>query len=291
MGGGEDSARNDMKPDVEEPFSKIAEAEKPAPPGIESHKKSKFGRFFLKLFKKSPKKPDPVDTNLVVLKKPYSFESEQFKILRTNLLHPASGEPPKSILITSSVPNEGKSFVSANLASSIAQNVNEYVLLIDCDIRKPCMHSWFELGKVAGLSEYLAGDIPLDTILQKTKLDKLTVLPGGEPPHNPAELLSSIKMKELLAEVQERYKDRYIIIDSPPPRLTAETAVISRYVEGIVLVVRYGKTSKQEVLVLMDYVGRQKVIGTIVNRFSTSLQGYDKYKRYSKYYRETEKNT
>jgi len=245
-------------------------------------KKTKLGRL-TNILKKKPREPVSVHENLVVLNKPYSFEAEQFKILRTNLLFPATGEPPRSILITSSVPNEGKSFVSANLAASIAQNVNEYVLLIDCDIRKPCMHSWFELGEVAGLSEYLSGDIPLDTILRKSKLDKLTILPGGKPPHNPAELLSSKKMKELLEEVQDRYKDRYIIIDSPPPRLTAETAVIARHVEGVVLVVRFGKTPRDDVLELIENVGKHKVVGTIINRLDTKLHGYDKYTRYGKY--------
>jgi len=228
--------------------------------------------------------PEYIDPNLVVLSDPQSFEAEQFKILRTNILFPEVGDPPRSILVTSAVPGEGKSFVSANLAVSIAQNINEYVLLVDCDIRKPSVHGQFGFSEVNGLSEYLSSDLQLEPLLQKTEIDKLTILPGGHPPHNPSELLSSKKMLQLLVEIKARYKDRYIIIDSPPPKLTAETSAIARHVDGIILVVRYGKTSRQDVVELIEKVGKRKLLGTIVNRCDVWLPGYKKYQEYSKYY-------
>ena len=94
-----------------------------------------------------------IDKNLVTLLNPRSVESEMFKILRGNILFPASGKPPRSILVTSTVPGEGKSFVSMNLAVSIAQNINEHVFLMDCDIRKPSLHGSFGLGNIAGLED------------------------------------------------------------------------------------------------------------------------------------------
>jgi protein-tyrosine kinase len=229
-----------------------------------------------------------VDKNLVTLLKPSSMESEMFKILRGNILFPKSGTPPKSIMVTSAVPGEGKSFVSANLAVSIAQNINEHVLLMDCDIRRSGIHRLLGLGDVKGLSEYLRGEIDAQYIFRKTEMEKLTVLPGGRPPHNPAELLSSQKMSELLVEVKERYSDRYIIIDSPPPQLTAETSAIARQVDGIILVVKYGSTPKNMVSDLVEIVGREKVIGCVLNWFdlkTSSYYGYGKYGKYSKYYR------
>jgi len=207
-----------------------------------------------------------IDKNLVALLKPQSFENEQFKMLRTNLLFPSTGRSPRKILVTSAVPDEGKSFVAANLAISIAQSIQEHVLLIDCDIRRPCIHTQFGFGDVPGLSEYLFNG----------------------PPHNPSELLSSQRMSKLLEEVTERYRDRYIVIDSPPPKLTAETSAISRQVDGILLVVEYGSTPRQMVSDLIDMMGKEKILGIILNKLDmrfSSYYGLGKYSKYSKYYK------
>ncbi|MBW2633267.1 MAG: CpsD/CapB family tyrosine-protein kinase [Deltaproteobacteria bacterium] len=254
----------------------------------------------VEFYEQSPKAPeildlleplklyDNVDKNLVTLLKPQSIESEMFKILRGNILFPQSGTPPKSIMITSSVPGEGKSFVSANLAVSIAQNINEHVLLMDCDIRQSGIHRILGLSDdVKGLSEYLRGEVDIQSIFRKTEMGKLSVMTGGRAPRNPAELLSSKKMSELLVEVKERYSDRYIIIDSPPPQLTAETSAIARQVDGVILVVKYGSTPKDMVADLVEIVGRDKILGCVLNWYdlkTSSYYGYGKYGKYSKYY-------
>jgi exopolysaccharide/PEP-CTERM locus tyrosine autokinase len=228
-----------------------------------------------------------IDKNLVALLKPQSFENEQFKMLRTNLLFPPSGKPPRTIMVTSAVPDEGKSFVAANLAISIAQSIQEYVLLIDCDIRRPCIHTQFGFGAVPGLSEHLANGPSLSSFLLKTEVNKLSILPGGKPPHNPSELLSSQRMSRLLEEVKERYRDRYIVIDSPPPKLTAETSAISRQVDAILLVVEYGRTPRQMVSDLIEIMGKEKIFGIILNKLDmrfSSYYGMGKYKSYGKYY-------
>jgi len=151
-----------------------------------------------------------IDKNLISLLDPQCFESEQFKILRTNIFVPVAGKAPRSLLITSVTPGEGKSFVAANLAISIARAIDRHVLLMDCDLRRPTAHSLFGFGRVPGLSDYLADGTSLPTLLQKTKVPKLTLLPAGKPPHNPAELLSSERMADLVNEVSERYGDRFI---------------------------------------------------------------------------------
>ena len=228
-----------------------------------------------------------IDKNLIALLKPQSFESEQFKMLRTNLLFPASGQAPRSIMVTSAVPGEGKSFVTANLAVSIAQSIQEHVLIIECDIRRPCIHTRFGFGDASGLSEYLSDGTTLSSLICKTKVNKLSILPGGKPPHNPAELLSSQRMSKLLEEVKERYRDRYIVIDSPPPKLTAETSAISRQVDGILLVVEYGSTPRQMISDMIEVIGKEKILGVIFNKFDMRLSGYygmGKYSKYGKYY-------
>ena len=223
-----------------------------------------------------------IDPKLVTLLEPQAFESEQFKMLRTNLLFPSSGTPPRSIMVTSALPGEGKSFLSSNLAVTIAQNINEHVLLMDCDMRRPSINRIFGFGRVPGLSEHLSHDTPLSSLILKTGIKKLSLLPAGIPPANPAELLSSVKMSNLLMEVKERYPDRYVIIDSPPPQLTAEAKVIARQVDGVLLVVKYHGTNRHMVAELVDKLSKDKVLGVVMNFFDNRVGAYQG--KYGDYY-------
>ncbi|MDP2644555.1 MAG: polysaccharide biosynthesis tyrosine autokinase [Desulfobacterales bacterium] len=224
-------------------------------------------------------------TDIVTLHRPYSFESEQFKILKTSIL--CHENPPKVIMVTSAVPGDGKSFVASNLAVSIAQNINEFVLLVDCDIRKPTIHTRFGLPQACGLSEYLANGKPLGSLLQKTAVKKLTILPGGKPPHNPSELLSSERMTMLLNEIKKRYKDRYVIIDTPPPLLVAETRALAKQVDGIVVVVRYRSTPRKMIKDLMGLLDPKKILGLVFNQIdepSATYFGPGSHMKYKNYY-------
>jgi exopolysaccharide/PEP-CTERM locus tyrosine autokinase len=224
--------------------------------------------------------PNTLNENLIVLSDPRSFEAEQFKMLRSSLLFPHTGKPPRTIMVTSALPGEGKTFVSSNLAVSIAQGINEHVMLIDCDIRLPDLHTNFGFKEVKGLSEYLTARVELKDLLLKTSVDKLTLLPGGTPPPNPAELIASKKMSNLIAEVRSRYKDRFIVIDSPPPSMTSETNVIAKQVDGILLVVNYGKTPREMASQLVELFGKEKILGVVFNRYERGF--YSNY-RYGKY--------
>lgn len=224
------------------------------------------------------------DENLITFHQPHSVESEIFKVLRTNLLFPSEGTPPKSILVTSALPGDGKSFVSANLAISMAMGVEEHVLLMDADIRNPSIEEMFGIGNVKGLSEYLAKGSNVAENFVKTAVDKLTILPAGRPPYNPTELLTTQKMKTLLDEVKNRYDDRYIIVDSAPPSLASETAAIAKYMDGILIVVKAGKTPKKEIDEVIEQLGKEKIIGVVLNY---SDQTSKKYYGYGKsYYRQ-----
>ncbi|PID40486.1 MAG: exopolysaccharide biosynthesis protein [Proteobacteria bacterium] len=227
-----------------------------------------------------------LDSKLVTYYDPGGVEAEIFKILRTNILFPKAGSPPRSIMVTSAIPGDGKSFVAANLSISIAQGIEEYVLLMDCDMRRSTIHSQFGFAdNTPGLSDYLAKNVPLKSLFKKTLIDKLTILPGGRTPSNPAELLSSTAMKALLKETTARYRDRYVIVDSPPPHLTAETTALAQYIDAIILVVRYGATPKELVTSLLEKLGKEKVIGVVMNGCRipvTERYGYGKYKKYKK---------
>jgi protein-tyrosine kinase len=211
---------------------------------------------------------------LVTFHDPQSVEAELFKILRTNLLFPSTGQPPKSILVTSAMPSEGKSFIAANLAISIAQGVDEHVLLIDADVRRPSVHQFFGLGQTGGLCDYLRTGTDVSKHFIKTPIEKLTILPAGSPTTNPAELLTTQKMKALLGEVSRRYEDRFIIIDSAPSSLAAETSAMTNYVDGFIVVVRAGKTPRKAITEVIEQLGKEKVLGIILNHSEQSIKKY-----------------
>lgn len=202
---------------------------------------------------------------LIYVRKPHSIEAEQFRVLKNSLLFPESGAPPRTIMVTSTASGEGKSFVAANLAAAIASSIDEFVLLVDCDLRHPSVHSMFGFENRVGLSGYLADGVPLSSVLHKTFLQKLTVLPGGKPPANPSELISSEQMRRMIKEAESRYDDRYVLLDAPPPYITSEANAIAKHVDAIILVVKHGYTKKDRLQDIIDIYGKEKIIGVVKN--------------------------
>ncbi len=220
-----------------------------------------------------------VDFRVVVYHKPESLAAEHFKVLRGALMQPQNGRVIKSVLVTSALEQEGKTMVSCNLAVSIAQSIDPYVLLIDADVRRPSVHSMLGLRKSSGLTDYLQTGKPLSNFLMKGILEKMTVLQAGSTVRNPAELMTSGKMQGLLDEVRNRYADRFIIIDSPPVNLTAETLTLARYVDAVVLVVRYGVSDKNAVQEAVEKLGKDSVFGIVFNGFEITPRKYTYYKK------------
>jgi protein-tyrosine kinase len=236
-------------------------------------------------------KPSPVPESfinngfspkLLVLSAPDSLDAENFKILRSQILFPKNGTRPRTIMVTSVFPGEGKTFLSSNLAVSIALGINEHVLLIDCDLRKPNIHKMFGYSNFEGLHEYLTGRKELPDLLIRTGIEKLTLLTSGSSPRNPSELLSSSNMREFLKEVRDRYQDRFIIIDAPPSQVAAEANVLAKYVDGIILVVMAQKSPREAIQRAVENLGKQKILGIVFNGYSQSFKSYRKY--YKKYY-------
>jgi protein-tyrosine kinase len=201
--------------------------------------------------------------------------AESFRILRSRILHPHEGQKKvRTIMVTSSAPSEGKSFVSANLGVSIAQGLDQHALLVDCDLRKPTLARLFGLTSESqrGLADYLAETkCELAGLLQKTSVPKLSILPSGTPPVNPAELLASARMSRLVEELSGRYADRFIIFDSPPFQIASESSVLSQAVDGIVLVIGYGKSDRNLVRNMVDSIGREKIIGVVFNGMKSNF--------------------
>ena len=220
---------------------------------------------------------------LVVASEPDSLDAENFKVLRAQILFVRDRERPRTIMVTSAFPGEGKTFVAANLAVSIALGIDEYVLLIDCDFRRSSLHEMLGYTNMEGMCEYLTGEKDLQDLIIRTKIDKLSMLTAGSVPPNPTELLSSNMMEGFVKEVKERYQDRFIIIDATPSQVTAETNVLARYVDGIVLVVMAQKSPRKAIQETVSNLGKEKILGVVFNGYTQADKSYHKY--YKKYYK------
>ena len=197
--------------------------------------------------------------------------SESIRALRTRILFPNEGPVPRSILVTSAAPGEGKSFICANLGISLAQGMDHYCLLVDGDLRRPTQHILFGLRNTSGLSDYLQRKKQIPELLVPSGVDKLSVLQAGPQSINPAELLSSATMIDLVAEISKRYDDRIVLLDSPPLHSASETSVLAQHVDGVVLVVRYGESRREYVKALADTIGREKILGVVFNAYKATV--------------------
>jgi protein-tyrosine kinase len=212
-------------------------------------------------------------SDLVAIAEPNSLASEQFRKLRSQLLHLKITGPMTAIMVTSATQGEGKTFVASNLAIGIAQDLDLHALLVDCDLRKPSVagHFGFEAG--SGVSDYLidARQRDISEFIVKTGIEKLSFLPAGTLVENPSELIGSNRMKELVQELKNRYSDRYIIFDSAPILATSESEVLAKLVDGVILVVRAGVTSRDEILQALNPLGKEKLLGVVLNQLEFKL--------------------
>lgn len=221
---------------------------------------------------------------MVVLSDPDSIDAENFRLLRAKILFSKERERPRVIMVTSSFPGEGKTFVAANLAASISLGIDEYVLLVDGDLRKPHLHQMLGYEPAEGLNEFLIGKKTLPELIIRTKLEKLSFLPAGNRSVNPTELLASSTMEKFINEIRGRYDDRLIIIDSTPCQVTAEARTLATYVDGVILVVMARKSPRDAVEKAIEDLGREKILGFVFNGFDNIQKKY-----YSYYYSYGEK--
>lgn len=222
----------------------------------------------------------PNSPYLVTLTEPDSPITEEYRKLKSMIIRLTKRDAFRNLLmVTSSVSGEGKSITCLNLAVILAQEYSHTVLLVDADLRRPSLHSYLGVPQHAGLSDCLAGAADLGTAVTKTGIPKLSLLTPGGRTANPVELLSSPRMRELLHEVKNRYRDRYIIIDTPPLLPYAETHALTALVDGVVFVVKEGATSRKSIRDALDMLKEAALLGVVYNDVSAeSLAGrYDYY--------------
>ncbi|MCU1239566.1 MAG: capsular exopolysaccharide family [Candidatus Acidoferrum typicum] len=222
---------------------------------------------------------------LVAQHLPKSQMSEAFRALRTALLLSQADHPPQVILVTSALPREGKTTAAANLAVTLAQ-LGDRTLLIDADLRKPGIGRLLSLGsgKYAGLSSYLAGVSSLDLVtIQHPAVANLSAIPTGPLPPNPADLLSSHRLTEAIAELRTKFK--FIVIDSPPIMAATDAVILSVKADGVLLVVRSGETPKEAFTRTCDLLRSVKcrLLGVVLNAVDSSAPDYYYSYRYYPY--------
>jgi len=222
---------------------------------------------------------------LVAQHLPKSQMSEAFRALRTSILLSQADHPPQVILVTSALPREGKTTAAANLAVTLAQ-LGDSTVLVDADLRKPGIGRLLNLGtgKYAGLSSYLAGVSTLDLVsIPHPAIPNLAAIPTGPLPPNPADLLSSHKLAEAIAELRTKYK--FIVIDSPPIMAATDAVILSVQVDGVLLVVRSGETPKEAFTRTRDLLNSVKchILGVVLNAVDSGAPDYYYSYRYYPY--------
>jgi succinoglycan biosynthesis transport protein ExoP len=222
--------------------------------------------------------------------RPQSQMAESYRALRTSLLLSNLGAPPKVIMVTSARPQEGKTTTSINTAIVLAQK-GVRVLLIDADLRRPSVHKTLGMGPRSGLSNVLTGSATVQqTITTSTILPNLFIMPAGTPPPNPAELLASANMRELLAELRPQYD--HIVIDTPPTLSVTDAVVLSPRADATILVIRSGRTTKQALRRARDILMQVNahVAGVLLNAVDLTSPDYYYYYeyqgKYGQYYQE-----
>ncbi len=207
---------------------------------------------------------------------------EAYRNLRTDLQFVNVDEPLKKLMLTSATPGEGKTQTTANLAISYSE-LGQNILIVDCDLRKPKQNQVFEVQRSPGLTEYLARDVPLKSIIKSTGIPNLQVIPSGTTPPNPAEMLGSNKMSQLIEEVEGMYD--FVLFDTPPLIAVSDPKILAPRIKNVLVVIRSGKTNYHIIRDARERLEKvdARLIGAVLNGVETK-KGYGYYYRYNYYY-------
>ncbi len=216
-----------------------------------------------------------IDASIITYFDQKALISEQYKILRTNILSLNKGNPPKTFVITSSLHSEGKTVTAINLAISLAQAVNKpKVILIDADLRRGRVAKYLGVKKEAGLTDILKDRTTVDDAIFHLEMENLAFVTAGEVPENPVELLASEKMKELLSTLREKFD--FVLIDTPPIIAVTDSGIIGSHTDGVLMVVQAGRTQRGIVKRAEELLTQAhcKILGHVLTNIEYHLPEY-----------------
>jgi len=244
-------------------------------------RETQYGYLSRALAKRESSATGPSAIELISYSAPSSIYAEAYRSLRASLILSSSDHPPRTILVTSAVPSEGKTATAANIAISLTQT-GARVLLIDADMRRPRVDGLFSLRNKPGLSNFLTGTAELENVIHKTHVPELFVLPCGTIPPNPGELILSSRFREMVNELQGLFA--YVVIDSPPLSNVSDGRIIATTAEAVVFVVRALSTSRHVVSRTLEQLekSRARVVGVVLNDYDIQKKG-NYYYPYYKY--------
>lgn len=220
--------------------------------------------------------------NIILIDNDTSFAvREAYKVMRTNLAFTVANEASKTVVISSGYPGEGKTTTCVNLAITFAET-GAKVLVIDADLRKPRIHTLFKGLKEKGLSHVLGGFAQLEEVIELSNYENLDFIAAGAIPPNPAELLTSSAMDDLLEQLSQVYE--YIFIDTPPINVVTDATILATKVSGVLLVTRQNITRHKDIQLALENLQKvgAKVLGTMLNDMKVKQKGYGKYQKYSR---------
>lgn len=208
---------------------------------------------------------------------------EAYKMARTNIVYSIVKNGCKKIVVTSSRAAEGKTTTTSNLAIALAQQIDVHVLLIDCDLRKPRIHRFFNLKQEPGLTNCLYENVPLEDVIRSSQIGNLDIISAGIVPPNPSELLSSTEMLDLLKRLSKMYD--YIIFDTPPVNVVVDAVPLIKNADGTVIVVREKKSVYPELTKTIDTINKvgTPILGVIINGVEEQEKKYYSYGYYGSY--------
>ncbi|OPX20075.1 MAG: hypothetical protein BZ151_05815 [Desulfobacca sp. 4484_104] len=214
-----------------------------------------------------PVKADWLRRQRIITEADDDVVKEAFKVLRTHIVQRTRPANQNVLMITGPLPGEGKTLTAINLAISLAQEVDKTVLLVDADLRRPMVHEYFGIPRGPGLVDYLNGSLPIHELLVHPEgFPKFVILPGGRPIGEAAELIGSPMMAELVKELKHFYPDRYVLFDVPPLLSYADSLAFAPLVDGIILVVEIGKTTREDIQSCMKMLKEFPLLGSVLNK-------------------------
>lgn len=200
--------------------------------------------------------------------------TDHYNVLRTQILHRTRSKGHNSLMVTSVLDGEGKTITAINLAASIAKEMKQTVLLVDADLRNPRIHEYLGCNTQKGLSDYLLGDVSVAELLVNPGVAKMVVLPAGKPVKGSTEIVGSSKMEKLVREMKLRYPERYVIFDCSPVLAVSDALILSSHVDGVILVVEAGRTSRDQIRKAVELLEGRNLVGLVMNKAEVISRGY-----------------